>query len=86
MGRQHQPNRKRRVLDPAEVRQLFHEASPLGEGEMPEQAIGWLDLKNRWRRIEATYPNGWIVSLVWNDAGEAATVSARKKFSFRVTA
>lgn len=79
--KQHRPNRKRRKLKPADVRQLCHEVLPVGDGEMPVKVTGWTDLRGRWTRMEAVYPNGWLLSFGFDDDGGVINVSARVRLA-----
>lgn len=61
--KQHRPSHKRHTLKPADVRDLCHEAMPVGDGETPLRATGWTDTRGRWTRVQVEYPNGWALSV-----------------------
>ena len=81
--KQHRPNRKRHRLNPEDIRQLCHEVFPVGDGALPEKAIGWTDLRGRWKRLEVEYPNGWTLSFRFDDSGVVQDVTTRLKFTVR---
>ncbi len=83
MAKQHQPNRKRRVLNPADVREACHEIMPIGDGAMPDKAVGWTDLRGRWTRMEVTYPNGWVLSVGFDRNQKVRDVTSRLKVIVR---
>lgn len=80
--KQHRPTRKRQVLNPAAVRKLCHEVLPIGAGALPVKAVGWTDLHGRWTRMQATYPNGWVLSFSFGDGGSVTNVSSRLSMVF----
>lgn len=75
--KQHRPNRKRHILNPEDIRELCHEAMPVGEDARPVKAIGWTDQRGRWTRLEAEYPNGWVLSVSLGEDGRARNVTSR---------
>ena len=63
-------------LDVAELAPLLHELMPVGGGEQPAEVLGYLDAPGRWRRMVATYPNGWKVTVRLNAKLEVTSVAS----------
>jgi len=76
--KQRQITRKRHELKPEIWRAICQAAMPIGDGETPTRVIGWSD-RGRWTRIEATYPNGFILSFGLDANSQPVRVTMRAK-------
>lgn len=73
---------KRYTLDPKQSARFLAEVSPCGGGEMPAQVVGW-SRKGLWKRMKATYPNGWELIVYFDRAERVSSWTA--KMSLRVS-
>lgn len=71
-----------RALDIDALAPALHKVMAIGGGERPLVVLGWYDAARRCRRMRATYPNGWQLTIRINPKGQVTSSQA----SFKVTA
>lgn len=76
-------NSRRHRLDPAEMAPACAELSPCGEGAVPLRVTGWTNRKRVWTRMEAVYPNGWVLNVYFDQTGKVS--SCTSSYTLRAT-
>ncbi len=86
MVRKRRPSIHQLTLDQvqiADLAQALHEMMPVAkEGEEPQSITGSHDGRH-WRRMKATYANGWVVVVNFTRDGKVSSAGA--KLSLRAT-
>lgn len=73
--------------NPAAVAPLLAEAfGDIGSGELPASCFGYKDRVGVIRRMTATYPNGWTITISFNAKGRYTSSSAKLKFAAKIKA
>jgi len=58
----------------------FAELMPVSGQPRPTSLRGWPRPNGYWRKIVVEYPNGWVLTINFNQRGQASSSHARFKF------